>query len=183
MKKSIVPSAILATVLTAAVSLIAGTAGADTKNVAFPSGYDTDYVLYYDVDKPNKKRGPTYRKFYVNKSALAAVKAGKPLPSGTVLIREDWFVKQDGDKNAIKGTNGRYVPTDKKAVFVMEKRDGWGADYPAGKRNGNWEYAAFKKDGARNEKMKIGNCFGCHLKVKNTDYVFSLKDLKATAKK
>lgn len=170
-------------VLAVGASLIAGTASAGTENVAFPSGYDTGYVLYHDVDKPDRKRGPTYRKFYINKSALAAVSAGKPLPSGTVLVREDWFVKQDGDRNAIKGADGRYVPIGKKAVFVMEKRDGWGAEYPAEMRNGNWEYAAFGKDGARNEKMKIGNCFGCHLKVKASDYVFSLKDIKAAATK
>ena len=63
----------------------------------------------------------------------------------------------------------------------MEKRDGWGADYPASKRNGNWEYASFKPDGKRNAKAKIGRCFGCHMRKKGDNFVFSLKALKKAA--
>jgi hypothetical protein len=170
-------------ILAATASLIAGVAVAGTNDVKFPTNYATEYVLYHDVDKPNKKRGNTFRKFYINKAALAAVKAGKSLPSGTVLVREDWHVQQDDAKNPAKGANGRFIPTGKKGVVVMEKRTGWGAGYPASKRNGEWEYAAFKKDGKRNAKAKISRCFGCHMKVKGKDFVFTQKELKAAAMK
>ncbi len=163
-------------------AFLAGAAFAGTDDVRFPASYATDFVQYHDIDKPNMKRGHTLRKFFINKDALAAVKAGKPLPSGTVIIREDWFVKQDAQKNPAKGANGRFVATSKKGVEVMEKRDGWGASYPASKRNGNWEYASFKPDGSRNAKANIGRCFGCHMKVKGKDFVFSQKELKAAAK-
>jgi hypothetical protein len=170
-------------IMAAAASLIAGVAVAGTKDVKFPSTYAKDFVLYHNIDKPSKKRGPTFRKFYINKAALASVKSGKALPSGTVIVREDWHVKQDGANNPAKGANGRFVPTKKKGVVVMEKRTGWGASYPASKRNGEWEYAAFKKDGKRNAKAKIGRCFGCHMKAKGKDFVFSQKALKAAAMK
>jgi len=49
---------------------------------------------------------------------------------------------------------------------VSEKRDGWGADYPASMRNGNWEYAAFRTNGDRNPKAKIARRFGCHMRKK-----------------
>jgi len=49
---------------------------------------------------------------------------------------------------------------------VMEKRAGWGADYPADwPRNGEWEYSAFTADGLPNAKANANNkaCFTCHL--------------------
>jgi len=67
----------------------------------------------------------------------------------------------------------------------MEKGEGWGAAYPASMRNGNWEYAIFKASGERNLKAapRIKGCFGCHMRKKADDFVFSMKELKAAAKK
>jgi len=168
----------------AAIFLI-GTAQAGTENVKFPKGYDKKFVRYHAIDKPSKRFGPTHRIFFINKIGLNAVKAGKPLPNGTVIIREDWHVKNDGKKNAIKGANGKYLVTKKKGALVMEKGDGWGAEYPASKRNGNWEYAIFKANGERNVKAtpRLKGCFGCHMRKKADDFVFSMKELKASAKK
>ena len=168
--------------IAAAIALLGATAQAGTENVKFPKGYAKNYVLYTTVNKPNKKRGDTFRKFFIPRAALAAVKAGKKLPNGTVLVREDWLTKKDAAKKSIVGADGRFVTTKKKGVQVMEKRDGWGADYPASKRNGTWEYASFKPDGKRNAKAKIGNCFGCHMRKKSDGFVFSMKALKAAAK-
>ena len=169
--------------IVAALSLIAAGAMAGTENVKFPKGYATDFVQYSFVNKTSKRFGPSYRKFYINKAALAAFKKSGKLPSGTVLVREDWFVKTDADKKAIKGADGNFIKTKKKGVVVSEKRDGWGRDYPASKRNGNWEYAAFRVNGDRNPKANIGRCFGCHLRKKGDDFVFTLKALRAAAKK
>ena len=64
----------------------------------------------------------------------------------------------------------------------MEKRNGWGTGYPASMRNGNWEYASFQPNGKRKAKAKIKRCFGCHMRKKGDDFVFSLKALRAAAK-
>ncbi|MDA1326228.1 MAG: cytochrome P460 family protein [Proteobacteria bacterium] len=165
-----------------AIALVGGAARAGTENVAFPKGYAENYVLYTTVNKPNAKSGDTLRKFYINKSAMAAYKASKALPSGTILVREDWFTKKDTAKKSIIGPDGKFVTTKKKAVVVSEKRDGWGADYPAGMRNGNWEYAAFNANGERNPKANIKRCFGCHLSKKNDDFIFTMKALRTAAK-
>lgn len=167
--------------IASAIALLGATAQAGTENVKFPKGSADNYVLYTTVNKASKKRGDTFRKFFIPRAALAAVKAGKGLPSGTVIVREDWFTKKDAAKMSIKGADGKFVTTKKKGVEVMEKRDGWGADYPASKRNGNWEYASFKPDGKRNAKAKIGRCFGCHMRKKGDNFVFSLKALKKAA--
>ena len=84
--------------IAAVIALVGGAAQAGTDNVKFPKGYADNYVLYTTVNKTSKKRGDTFRKFYINKSALAAFKAGDGLPSGTILVREDWFTKKDSAK-------------------------------------------------------------------------------------
>lgn len=166
----------------AAATIIGGTAQGGTDDVKFPANYASNFVLYTTVNKPSKKRGDTFRKFYVNKAALGALKAGGALPSGTVLVREDWFVKKDAANLTVRGTDGNFVPTKRKGIVVSEKRDGWGTSYPAGIRNGNWEYAAFRADGERNTKANIKRCFGCHLRMKRGDFVFTMKELRAAAR-
>lgn len=169
-------------IIAAATSLFATAANAGTENVKFPKGYADKFVQYTFVNKPNKKRGNTLRKFYINKAALAAFRSGGKLPSGTVLVREDWFVKEDAKKVPLKGSDGNFIATKKKGVVVSEKRDGWGVDYPASLRNGNWEYAAFKPNGERRAKAPIKRCFGCHLRKKSDDFVFTMKALRTAAK-
>ena len=67
---------ILYMISAAALSLVAHTATAGTKYVRFPAGYGKTHVLYTTVDKANKKCGHTFRKFFINRAALAAVKTG-----------------------------------------------------------------------------------------------------------
>lgn len=168
--------------LATATALVGTTAQAGTENVKFPKNYAADYVQYTFVNKTSKRFGPSFRKFYINKAALAGFKASGKLPSGTVIVREDWFVKKDSDKKAIRGADGNFIVIKKKGVVVSEKRNGWGTEYPASKRNGNWEYAAFKVNGERNPKAKIGRCFGCHLRKKGDDFIFTMKQLRTAAK-
>lgn len=168
------------------VLIIAGAVGmaqAGADNVAFPRGYGSKFVQYHSIDKPSKKRGPTHRVFFINRETLVAIKGGKPLPSGTVIVREDWFVKTDGKKTAIKDAKGRFIKTKRKGVEVMEKRDGWGAAYPPAMRNGNWEYASFKVDGSRRGKANLKRCFACHARMKGADFVFSMGPLRDAARK
>ena len=172
---------IIALTLTGAVAV--GTAFAGTENVKFPAGYADKMVRYHSVDKTSKRFGPSHRIFFINREALTAVKAGRALPSGTVIVREDWSVKTDGNKNAIKDDKGHFIKIKKKGAQIMEKRDGWGVDYPPTMRNGNWEYASFMANGKRNTKRKVKGCFGCHMGKKADDFVFSMKELRAAANK
>jgi hypothetical protein len=63
----------------------------------------------------------------------------------------------------------------------MEKRAGWGAEYPDDIRNGEWEYQAFKADKTPNDKAVLKNCFTCHKPYDKQDFVFSFDKMK-TAK-
>ena len=83
----------------------------------------------------------------------------------------------------LKGPDGRFIKKEVVAHTVMEKRAGWGADYPADwPRNGEWEYAAFTADGLPNAKANANNkaCFTCHLPHAKQDFVISLAKLNNT---
>jgi hypothetical protein len=63
----------------------------------------------------------------------------------------------------------------------MEKRAGWGAEYPADIRNGEWEYRAFKTDRTPNTAANLQNCFKCHKPLDaRLDFVFSYDRMKGT---
>jgi plastocyanin len=100
-----------------------------------------------------------------------------------VLTLVQWSVEQDASGNPIKDSNGRYIKKDIIAHTVMEKRTGWGADYPSDwPRNGEWEYAVFTADGQPNPKGNANNkaCFTCHLPHAKQDFVISLAKLNNT---
>jgi len=167
----------------AAVALAVGTvaalsiavqvrAGGD--KVGFPENYGNG-VQYLSVDKPSKQ----VHEFYAASAAIDAAHKGQPLPDGTVLIGVQYNAKLDGDGNPVKGPDGRFIKADLRGYAVMEKRKGWGTDYPEDKRNGEWEYRVFNADKSPNEKVNLGVCFDCHRPLASQDYVHSYEKLKA----
>jgi len=161
-------AASLAAVAVAAVLYaVPSTAGPD--KIAFPDKYK-DHVLYTIVDRHDTRQ---YRELWGTRDAVDAMKAGKPLPSGSVLTLVQFKAQVDGAGNPVKGPNGRFVKGDLIAYTVMEKRTGWGTEYPAEWRNGEWEYAAFGPDGKLNEKANYKGCFECHKPHEKTDFVIS----------
>src|SRR5262249_54368307 len=127
------------TLLAALLITVAVRAGGD--NVKFPVNYAKG-VLYTTVDRPDNKQ---YRDLFITQYALDEVKAGRPLPSGTVITMVNYKAKLDAAGQPEKDANGRFIKTEEVAgIAVMEKRTGWGAEYAAEMRNGEWEYQAFK---------------------------------------
>ncbi len=169
------PIHVLSIAAIAALSLsVAVRAGGD--KVAFPADYAKG-VLYTTVDRPDVKQ---FRELYAPKAAIDAVKAGKPIPSGTVLTMLNFKAKLGADGNPEKDANGRFIKTTELAGYaVMEKRTGWGAEYPADQRNGEWEYQAFTPAKAVNDKANLKACFTCHKPLDKQDFVFSFDKMKA----
>lgn len=137
--------------LTAALT-VSALAGGDL--VVFPARYK-DGVHYATVT-----RGSIIEELFVSRAAIDAVKAGQPIPSGTVIAMEDY---RDGKLF-------RFV--------VMEKRTGWGAGYPPEKRNGEWEYQAFNADRSVNRGENLDRCFACHKGQAAQDFVFTSDRMK-----
>jgi Cytochrome P460 len=166
---------VCATLFAAIVATVAVRAGPD--NVKFPVNYAKG-VLYHTVDRADNKQ---FRELFITKFAAEEAKAGRPLPSGTVITMVNYKARLGADGQPEKDGNGRFIKTDEIAgIVVMEKRMGWGVEYPADMRNGEWEYGAFKADGTVNDKADLKPCFTCHLqKVPNQDFVFTLSQVKA----
>jgi hypothetical protein len=127
-------------------------AGGDLVN--FPERY-AEGVHYATVN-----RGNIREELFTSRAAVDAVKSGQPLPSGTEITMEDY---RDGKLF-------RYV--------VMEKRTGWGADYPPEKRNGEWEFQAFNVDKTVNRNETLDRCFACHKGQATQDFVFTRDRMK-----
>jgi plastocyanin len=141
--------------------------------IAFPDKY-TAGVLYATVDRPDNKQ---YRELYATPEAVKAVREGRPIPSGTVLTMVQYKAQLDPQGNPIKDANGRYVKGDVAGYAVMEKRNGWGTEYPDTLRNGEWEYSSFTPDKAFNAKANFKGCFECHKPHEKQDFVISLAQL------
>ncbi len=133
---------------------LAAPAWAERGLVKFPENY-AEGVRYAVVPRSDIRQ-----EIYTSQAAIDAVKSGKPLPSGTVITLVDY---RDGNLY-------RYV--------VMEKRTGWGADYPPELRNGEWEFEAFNADRTVNTNDDVRRCFACHKAQAQRDYVFTLERMK-----
>jgi hypothetical protein len=85
---------------------------------------------------------------------------GGTFPDGTVVVFDLLEAKED---------NGAYVEGSRKLLAVMRK------DRGQFKRTGGWGYEAFKGD-SRSERLvndPVQQCFGCHQKQKDNDFLFS----------
>jgi len=123
--------------------------------VTFPENF-TDGVLYATVTRGNLKE-----EIFTSRAAIVAVKNGQRIPSGSVITLVDY---RDGKLF-------RYV--------VMEKRAGWGADYPPEKRTGEWEFQAFNADKSVNRNENLDRCFSCHKPQAGQDFVFTFDRMKS----
>jgi plastocyanin len=161
-----------------ALSVVALSTGAwaGPEKVKFPHDY-LKGVLYQTVDRADVKQ---YRELYTQREVVEAVRNGRPIPAGAVITLVQWSVHQDEKGVPLKGPDGRFLKKEIIAHTVMEKQAGWGAEYPAEMRNGEWEYQAFNAQGVPNPKANINACFQCHLPHAKQDFVISLAKLNNT---
>ena len=147
----------------------ANAAGPD--RVLFPKGFESEFLLYNQVDRLDRKR---IRFMYVNRDAANRTIPGAPAPDGTVLVMQDQEAELDRGGNPVLDSQGRMKSTGKvSGIFVMEKRAGWGNDIPAAIRNGDWDYASFQPSGAANTTANLEPCFACHQARKSRDFTFT----------
>lgn len=141
-----------------AAALRSGTAGAEANRVTFPSNLDK-LVHYTTV-----KRGNVTEHLLTSQEAIDAIKLGKAMPSGTHVVLVDYR-----DSKVFR-------------YFVMEKRDGWGADFDAARRTGDWQFQAFKPDKTLNLSENSARCQSCHQGREDKQHLFTFNDLQAFKK-
>ncbi len=171
--------AIMTMVVTVAglAAVVSVRAGGD--KIAFPAEYAKG-VVYMTLDRPENKQ---VREYLTSQEAVDAAKKGAPLPNGTVITVVQYAAQLDAQGNPAKDANGRFTKTSNIIGYtVMEKRTGWGAEYPETKRNGEWEYQAFRADKMPNPSANLDGCFNCHKPQATNDYVYSYDKMKIAAR-
>jgi cytochrome P460 len=104
--------------VTAAALAVASAAGPD--KIKFPANWK-DHVLYSVVDRYDTGQ---YRELDASTpAAVAAMKAGRALPDGTVLTLVQYKAR-DAAGAPVKDSKGRFAKGDLIAFTVMEKRAG-----------------------------------------------------------
>ena len=145
------------------------------ESIAFPADYQK-WQMYASVDRYDSKQ---YRELYAKPEVVKAVREGRPIPDGAVIVMAIHAAQVDDKGVPQKDAKGRFIKTKLGGVTVMEKRKGWGASVPEEWRNADWQYSSFRADGTRNEKANasIKNCFVCHKPHEKQDFVISLAQL------
>jgi cytochrome c553 len=149
-----------ATGAAAAHGATASTGPAIPSRMSFPANFPAGFTRYQSATEDG-----TTTERYANDIAIAAARAGRPLPDGSIIIG----VNRNAASGAINSYSG------------MEARVGWGAAVPALLRNANWDYALFNAERARNERLNQAPCLACHQPQASNSFVFSLPALRAHA--
>ena len=100
---------------------------------------------------PGQSPHGAYLKLYANPVALKAAREGKPLPDGSILVKENYAK----DKKTLM------------AVTPMYKVEGYNPEA------GNWFWAKYGKDGKAMVSGKVDSCINCHKAGKAGDYLFT----------
>jgi Cytochrome P460 len=161
--------------LALAMLLIAAPASAGPEKVELPADWRARFVVYNEIERPDRNPNQV-RLMYANPEAIVAARAGSPAPAGTILVMEDRLAELDAAGRPVLDARGRMKPSARIAnVFVMEKRPGWGAEYPAEWRNGEWEYAGYTPEGTKRAGVNTQACFQCHTARRGAgrDYTFT----------
>ena len=143
-------------------------------SVSFPEGYKDTFTKYHTINFPATKQ---VRYYYADRGAVAAAKAGRTLPDGSVLFAEVYAAKLDASGKPVTGGDG-YYEADKLLFYTaMAREAGWGKDIPEMLRNSDWNYAVFTTDKKHRPGVNQAECLACHKPLDNVSYTFTLKQL------
>lgn len=115
---------------------------------------------------------------YANEIALRSGAGEADLASGAVIAMAVFSAKLDAKNEPALDAEGRMIKDQLRTINVMEKRTGWGAEYPEALRNGEWEYAGFNPQGVKSANPTT-SCFECHgtLKGLPMDFIYTRAEL------
>ena len=152
---------------------LASAAQAGPEQVALPKDYANSFIHYKTLDKRDQDPD-VVREIYIDPPSAELAQLGAPLPDGTRLVMVDHFAAT-GDNGTLRDRDGRMVSTGEvKQILVAEKRAGFGAEYSAEMRTGDWEFAVFLADGSRKPGVNFDRCRECHLQAERFDFTFSV---------
>lgn len=145
----------LATASTLAIIALLGVlpGWAEANRVTFPE--DLDALVHYTT----VVRGEVTEHILTTPEAIAAAKAGEPIPPGTHFVLVDYR-----DDEVFR-------------YFVMEKGDSWGQDYDDVRRTGDWQFQWFLPDQSINMDENTERCQACHRGRAENEYLYTFSDM------
>jgi Cytochrome P460 len=138
-----------ASIIAGVVLMVGWQVHAEPNRVKFPKNLD-QLVHYTTV-----RRGDVTEHILTTREAMDAVKSGQPIPSGTHFVLVD---HRDGELY-------RY--------FVMEKGQGFGADYDERRRTADWQFQWFWPDKSVNMDENTARCQSCHRSQEDSDFLYT----------
>lgn len=100
---------------------------------------------------PGKSPHGAYLKLFANAPALKALKEGKPMPEGAIVIKENY----GKDQKTLM------------AITPMYKINGYNLE------GGDWFWGKYGKDGTIMASGKPKGCIKCHAVKKDSDWLFT----------
>jgi cytochrome c553 len=140
--------------------------------VTWPDKFDQEMIVYHRDETIGNNQRKTY---WINRSALAALKETRPLPEGSVIVSQTEQVET--------GTEGMPTTARTTGYAVMRKGKSWGDAVPQLLRNGDWHYGLFDDKFNARKGNHQGPCLACHLPVAADDFIFTRKALDRFAQK
>jgi hypothetical protein len=156
------------------LGFLASSAMAGPENVGWPADYKSSFSNYFNGDRT--ANGHQVIRIFANDVAQNGAAADGKLPYGSVIVAELYSVKMDENEEAVESLLGRRIIDSLKAVVVMERGEGFDAEYSDELTVGDWEFAVFKPSGERVEKDVTG-CRECHHELTDTEHLYSYEHL------
>ncbi|NJO38270.1 MAG: cytochrome P460 family protein [Rhizobiales bacterium] len=157
-------------VIVGTCGLVAGTALADDVVLNLPADYRTSFDNYLISDRLGQE--DQVISLFANATARDGARTDGKLPYGSVIVGEIYGAKTDADGAIVESQLGRRVPAELKAIVMMERRQGWDAQYPDELKVGDWEFEVFSPTGDNLAKDTTA-CRECHHPLTNTEFTFS----------
>ena len=133
-----------------------------------PDDYKSWPKFLSEVQRPDNKQ---VREIYINPVGHET-RMGEAFPNGTITILEIYNAREAADGPPLKGPDGKLAKGELQKIGVMAKGAGWGESTPPEVRNGDWVYSMYMGDGKTNAPDDLNTCRGCHLPLKDKDYIF-----------
>ena len=150
------------------------TATAEGAEISFPKDYRETFTNYLSLDRVQNP--DQVIRLFANDVAMQGPGADGKLPYGSIIVGEVYKAKKDASGAVRTSTLGRRIRDKFALIAVMQREEGWGEGHPAGLRNGNWEFAAFKPDGSKADK-DLNACRACHAPLTASNFLFSYDHL------
>ena len=160
--------------LSTATLVASSTVTGGDKKISFPENYRETFTNYLSIDRV--QHPDQVMRLFANDIAMQGPGDDGKLPFGSILVAEIYKAKLDSDNEVITSSLGRRIRDQLALVGVMQREEGWGAQYPQAIRNGNWEYAAYNSDGSTSN-TNLNACLACHAPLRKTNFLFSYDHL------